>query len=241
MDLLIEILSFVNDNYLKFAIGLVLTLMAIIGYYAEKTNFGNKLKTDTQDEVLPEDTTKIDNFGINDVIKNKNTEVSEHSSFDDAQLDATNLNSTTIQTEINQDNELNKNQNLEINNNGLIQPPTIQSNIVKNEINAKPITVSNNDSMVEGQELLKSTEFVEATNKIETDSDENKIEEDLNNILSKNNSMSTDLMLDIEKLQVEPLAFEKNNTDSEVLVKLNSNIDLPEIDDMKSDIDIWKF
>ena len=35
-------MDFVIENYLWFAIGAVVLLMIIIGYFAEKTNFGKK-------------------------------------------------------------------------------------------------------------------------------------------------------------------------------------------------------
>lgn len=71
-------MDFVIDNYLWFIIGAIVLLMIIIGYFAEKTNFGKiplnsnkekKEKTIEEDSTPVEpDMTSLENVGIADAV-----------------------------------------------------------------------------------------------------------------------------------------------------------------------------
>lgn len=73
-------MDFVINNYLWFIIGAVVLLMIIIGYFAEKTNFGkiplntnkDKKEKNVEEEVTPTDseveTMPMDQIGIADAI-----------------------------------------------------------------------------------------------------------------------------------------------------------------------------
>lgn len=73
-------MEFVVDNYLWFLIGGIVLLMIIIGYFAEKTNFGklplnNKKKQteNNEEQIKPEETEtkeemKLDEIGIADAL-----------------------------------------------------------------------------------------------------------------------------------------------------------------------------
>lgn len=69
-------MEFVVDNYLWFLIGGIVLLMIIIGYFAEKTNFGklplnNKKKQEekTEEQATPEEPEiKLDEIGIADAL-----------------------------------------------------------------------------------------------------------------------------------------------------------------------------
>jgi len=72
-------MDFVIDNYLWFVVGGIVLLMIIIGYFAEKTNFGKKPlsekkpKKETKEIEVPEETeepiiTEVQDQGINDML-----------------------------------------------------------------------------------------------------------------------------------------------------------------------------
>lgn len=243
MDLLIEILNFVNDNYLKFAIGLVLTLMAIIGYYAEKTNFGNKLNVDNKSG--DDDSNKnIKNVGINDLV--------DHNIEQNSVLPTeSNEDASIVETE-----KLNKNvennSNLLINNETQDSIETKNQNdekksdlLINNETQSSVETGNQNDEKKEDNNNLQSNGYVDEVN---NRSDETKINDESNirinseNIFSSNESIDNDLLSDINNMTLDPLKEKNDNKKREdALARLNSNIDLPNIDDLKSDTDIWKF
>lgn len=72
-------MDFVIDNYLWFVIGGIILLMIIIGYFAEKTNFGKKPlsekkpKEETKEVEVPEEVeepsvTELEDKGLNDIL-----------------------------------------------------------------------------------------------------------------------------------------------------------------------------
>ena len=72
-------MDFVIDNYLWFVVGGIVLLMIIIGYFAEKTNFGKKPlnekkpKEETKEIEVPEETeepiiAEVQDQGINDML-----------------------------------------------------------------------------------------------------------------------------------------------------------------------------
>lgn len=78
-------MDFVIDNYLWFIIGGIVILMIIIGYFAEKTDFGKKplrdkkpkeeiKETESVEPTEEETITEIENKGINDVLEQSNVE-----------------------------------------------------------------------------------------------------------------------------------------------------------------------
>ena len=72
-------MDFVIDNYLWFVVGGIVLLMIIIGYFAEKTNFGKKTlsekkpKKEAKEIEVPEETeepiiAEVQDQGINDML-----------------------------------------------------------------------------------------------------------------------------------------------------------------------------
>ena len=68
-----EFLNFINSNYLWLLGGAIITLLAIIGYYADKTNFGQGKRIETIDETKDEKPV-YENKTLVDLIQN-NSEV----------------------------------------------------------------------------------------------------------------------------------------------------------------------
>lgn len=86
-------MDFVVDNYLWFIIGGIVVLMIIIGYFAEKTNFGKqplrKKKSENVEKEIDEQATQdvseveasvsLEEKGINDILEQTNNEYIEDS------------------------------------------------------------------------------------------------------------------------------------------------------------------
>lgn len=275
MDLLIEILNFVNANYLKFAIGLVLSLMAIIGYYAEKTNFGNKLKEDTTNDFDSKQNTFDDKIGLNDAINrdlknpsiDSGTNINQISEENLDNVNNANIANIDVTTDVAQNGNSNPNSINNINSNinsisNVTQPVNPIYNNVGSDINSSD-TITNVDGVDKTALVIESqnnNEMVNITNNVNEEMIDKSLSSDYKNeltqnsidnnvtdvdlefdkTLSKGNSVSDDLIIDIENLKVDPLE-KKDTSNIEKLVKLNSNIELPEIEDLKNDSDIWKF
>lgn len=68
-----EVMQFIMDNYIWFAVGGIVLIMAIIGYIADKTDFGRKTEEKVKKEKKPkkekvvEEPTKVAAQGINDL------------------------------------------------------------------------------------------------------------------------------------------------------------------------------
>lgn len=72
-------MDFIIDNYLWFVIGGIILLMIIIGFFAEKTNFGKKplsekkpkeeaKEVDVTEEVEEPSVTELEDKGLNDIL-----------------------------------------------------------------------------------------------------------------------------------------------------------------------------
>lgn len=258
-----EILNFINDNYLKLIIGLVLILMAIIGYYAEKTNFGNKLKKDEKKE--SEKPISIENIGLNDFVDNNSMVSKENVNVDlpqnqgynneiNSQLPNLENNETVIQPI---DNVKLENANL-ADNKSPIQlnvEPTVENNsnmisnqnevpAIQQELNNNPNTYQENSNIDNNLNVYQEISSFNNNNSSETIvSEENpkkSLEDEFKEVIPEEEKIDNNLIVDINNMKIDPL---KTNdiSDNNVYAKFSSNINLPEINDFENDGDIWKF
>lgn len=93
-------MDFVIDNYLWFVIGGIVILMIIIGYFAEKTDFGKKplrekkpkeeiKEFETVEKVEETNVDEIDDKGINDILEQSREE--EMNTLDVAETEDVNV------------------------------------------------------------------------------------------------------------------------------------------------------
>jgi len=210
-----NILSFFSSNYIILAVVLILILMAIIGYYAEKTNFGTK----PLDEGKKNKKQDIDeNKRLNDYIQ-ENMEID--SNIQKSTEEANKVQNISQASLAEQSAQAMQFGNLNQNN---IQQPVINSNL--------QVESANNNyraNSIEGTDPVTNS----------TDSSTNyNIDEEFSKVISKNN-LSDDLTEDIEQMTIEPLSIDNNVSYDKTLSSIN--IDLPEISDLKDEEDIWKF
>lgn len=234
-----EILNFINDNYLKLIIGLVLILMAIIGYYAEKTNFGNKLKKDDKDK--KDENVNIENIGLNDFVGNNSMDVKENIYNDSTNDTITSMNesveSKNISPLMKEDAEqLNTKSNEEEVSNKVLETTTKFTDIQENLNNQSNVSNAKKEDLALNNENFVSNDNLSVLN----NNSENNLEEEFRKIIPDEDSIEDDLMLDINNMKIDPLDT-NNISDNKAFAKLSSNINLPEINDFGSDNDIWKF
>lgn len=221
MDLSTKIMDFVNENYLSIVIGLVLILMAIIGYYAEKTNFGNKLKKENKKE----NNVDIDNVGLGDYVDNNS--IVNNQNFENSNV---NMQQTVEQIQPMEQ----VNQQIEVQS-----QPMEQQVIINPEVKTQPMQEAVQENLQ--QPVVQTNDNVVSINdtKVEETKDIN-LEEDFEKIISNDEAINNDLMVDIDNMQIEPMDS-VNVVDNNAYAKLSANIDLPEINEFEKSGDVWKF
>lgn len=114
-----EILEYISLNYTWFLIGAIIILLAIIGSYADKTNFGqgkDKLNLDdTPNKDLEESLDLLDNVVDNNLNLNAQNEVKSNDENKESEVQGSNINNNT---------------NNDINNNNIEQT---EKDVVSNE------------------------------------------------------------------------------------------------------------
>lgn len=245
-----EILNFINDNYLKLIIGLVLILMAIIGYYAEKTNFGNKLKKDEKKE--SEKPISIENIGLNDFVDNNsmvskgnvNVDLPQNQGYNNeinSQLPNLENNETVIQSI---DNVKLENTNLADNKSPIqlnVEPMVENnSNMISNQNEVHTIQQELNNNPNTYQEISNFNNNNSSESIVSEEKPKKSLEDEFKEVIPEEEKIDNNLIVDINNMKIDPL---KTNdiSDNNVYAKFSSNINLPEINDFENDGDIWKF
>lgn len=215
---MIAILEYVKEHSTLILIVLGLILLAIIGYYADKTNFGQGKNTE-EDNFEPKSDKSIDDFSnvkINDVIPSNNA-VNSVQNQESNSVD----NGVVLQGKDPQ--LLESVQNLASISNETIQMPEINQLEETNQT-----------------ELLSNYSKKQNKNKrVETKEEEsfNKFEEEFEMVLPKKNLISEDLLSDIDELELGKT--QKINLSE---VPDLDDIDLPKIKNLVvEEQDVWKF
>lgn len=200
-----EILEYITLNYTWFLGGAIIILLAVIGNYADKTNFGQgKIKKSEDSEPANLELAKK---GLDDYIKDSSME-KEVNGSDGANNKDERLKGKLENIENNANNQiLNSNEDLLINN-----------------------KLEKNKEVKQENSIDKSKSFEEEFNNFD---------KEFNSILSKKETISGDLLDDIENLSID---------DDENIKSYNNDIpdlddvELPKIKNLKSQSeDIWKF
>lgn len=220
---MIAILEYVKEHSTLILIVLGLILFAIIGYYADKTNFGQGKKSDEDDsEQSPNKTIEdLSNVKLNEVISLSDmvNNVKEVPSQVGSQV-----NDTTMLQE-NGSKTLEPAQNMIQNSNEVLQ----YSTLVSNESVQIPVTNQPNEQVPKAK----------SNKKIKTKEEEsfNKFEEEFEMVLPKKNIINGDLLSDIDELELG----KTQKIDLSGVPDLD-DIELPRIKKLvNEEQDIWKF
>lgn len=251
-----EVLEYISLNYIWFLIGAIIIVLAIIGHYAEKSNFGqgknknNPLpkekdkEPELEQENLKDLINKNDKDENVDKLETKNIqEIFSENSLEDAQ------NDISVEGESNLDNSTQE-QNLD-----QLQSETDKSsNSDETDINYvdeltddlfNPIESEQTNSNDEEKNETYDSNNIEKSNDLTENSDSTKTREDefkdfdkeFDMVVPKKDIMNEGILEDIEDLSLDNTqVFNKED------IPDLDNIDLPEIRDTNfSENDIWKF
>ena len=223
-----QVLEYILANYTWFLVGAVLVLLAIIGYYADKTNFGQGNKTSQNQNDLgknEDNSIDISNVRLSDVTKpeNKNeildipVDVSNNNSDENIQISLTDSNS-----ELNAENSIVKDNNDTVNN----------MDVKFNKIENTEPSVEQISTTEESQDVINNESVVQSN-----EEKFNMFSAEFDSLLPKKNIINTDLLSDIEDLELD----KTQKIDLSGVPDLD-DIELPKIVGLSSnDEDIWKF
>ena len=207
-----QILEYILANYTWFLVGIVIILLAIVGYYADKTNFGqgkeNKLKENEHDK---------------DEMLNNNIEQTD--AENNAEVLVENLNVEKTNEEIVGEVD---NHDVVSNIDSEIKNRTVESDESQNiELIPRELPDAESEIKEEKQEdTLKISE-----------EKFNMFSEEFEALMPKKNIINTDLLSDIDDLELD----KTQKIDLNIVPNLD-DIELPKIMELSAeDEDIWKF
>lgn len=238
---MIHILEYITQHYTLFLGGIFLILLAIIGYYADKTNFGQGKKSEIKENNNTDDV-DINNVGILDAVNHNTEEVLKDSEINNQNINQENSSIISSDSVKKNDNDSLTESN-SINNNSIEIQQSFQDN--SSLSTSEQILKSNSNS----EDLFDSKIFEELTvpvaSIINSKSDDreakeeafNKFSDEFNSILPKKELLNEDLLNDIDDLELGKT--QKINLN---IVPDLDDIDLPKIKNLASEErDIWKF
>lgn len=244
-----QILEYIMQHYTLFLGGAILILLAIIGYYADKTNFGqgksnnleesdNKIN-DNKLEITDE--SEIHDQVDNDIVNNDNL-----NNLEQSKEETTN---SVIEEQQNIDLTTGDNNLLEVlkeqNNVELVNDTSLEENLLGEEVNVQPQNVDLSSTTPKNEnfsnEILSEENTVyekeRKINPLLTDEEVNRFNTEFDALLPKKDVIDNDLLSDIEDLDFEKT--QKLNLDD---IGDLDNIELPKIKQInKEEQDIWKF
>lgn len=258
---MIQVLEYIMQHYALFLGSAILILLAIIGYYADKTNFGQGKNSDNKEK---KETSKIENLGLADITGN-NENNNDISHIDDSIQPIPHLsgdvnNQLSENAVIEESNQLNiqGTENLQVPIAEQVENTISQENLnapVSQNINLIENTVSQNANDISAENFSKHQvdienmpsqiiDLVNNTTMAEEKDDSllneeafNKFNDEFNSILPKRELIEADLLSDIDDLELD----KTQKLDLSDVPDLD-DIELPKIKQFATDEqDIWKF
>lgn len=222
---MINILEYISTNYTLFLLGAITILLAIIGSYADKTNFGqgkknldNSKKEDINKEIL--------NMRITDVIGPQNEEKNEN--VEDIKSTEKVENLETAGSDV---------PTLVDTNHGISNPAKENNDVTKEESNQKNDTELKEEKKESQENTVNNGAEDNSTNE-NLDEQFEKLDEMFDEVLPKKEIVSGDLLDEVNSISLDNKIQDKS---FDAIPSLD-NFELPEIKDLKTtDDDIWKF
>lgn len=241
-----QVLEYITQNYTWFLGGSILILLAIIGYYADKTNFGQGKTSDIKDEDSSKKSRNIQEIGLLDItsnsdndenlqlINNENQESSE-STINNEQAVINNANGkNTDNTELME----------QTNSENMIVQEKVNSNVSNEKFVYDSDNILKNDGLPEKAELLNNDDVVvdvnlvkKSANVVLSEEAINSFNEEFELLLPKKELIDTDLLSDIDDLKLDKTQKLNLSNISEF-----EDIELPKIKHSGPiEQDVWKF
>ena len=237
-----QVLEFLSSNYLWFLVGAIVILLAIIGYVADKTNFGQGKNDESNKKNI--DLERLNSMGIDqlnaeNLEKEQQLEIQEQP--DDLVQQNEFINANDITTNIN--NDINLSSDNQDENKYNLDDVSLEETSQTLEKDSKKI--------INGVDLSDFFNSTETLNKkiIDNDSKEVEVETVLLEEKMENFDKEFDLFLPEKEVidsnlleDIDDLNFDKTQKLDFGDIESLSNIELPNIKNVKKeDHDIWKF
>lgn len=246
-----EIVSFFVSNYIWFLGAIIIILLAIIGYVADKTNFGQGKNIDDQIDMESLNSMGIDQLYSRNIeqqekeeqVKNEqqipNTLQSENNNLNLQEPDLNNLFDQNNNLENNVTNEGNNNI-LNLSNDLSISEPVNLSEVKQEtkNINVDLSSVLASTQVINDKiDKMKNNVGINLDVETAVDYNNNDFDEEFNLLLPEKEVIENDLLSDIEDIELDKtLKYDFSD------ISNFSNIELPSIKDVnKKNHDLWKF
>lgn len=214
-----EILEYITANYTWFLGGAIIILLAIIGSYADKTNFGQGKKNIEKTE--EQEMAKLENKRLSEYINSDSTEKEK------TNLDINDNNNKNISPDNSVIDSTEKIKNLGDNDN-LVSDNKIKKSELELNINDILSDTASKANYISNEEKNEDNSFEESYNKLD---------EEFNAILPKKEVIEDDMLEDIENLSLDKTQKFNLNDIPDL-----DDVELPEINKLgKSEKNIWKF
>ena len=221
-----QMLEYIMQHYTLFLGCSILILLAIIGYYADKTNFGQGKNSDSNDKK----TKDIDDMKFSNVMETSDEDAAEvmpEGVVEDQNVDTIEENAELINENV---NNIDSNQ-LDISNE--LIPENMPVSVDENISEANNVSYDNIDTNV----VLHENIDLEKNSSVLSEEEFDRFDEEFNSLLPKKELINTDLLSDIEGLELE----KTQKLDLNDVPDLD-DIELPKIKQLAQDEqDIWKF
>lgn len=236
-----QVLEYIMQNYTLFLFVAILILLAVIGYYAEKTNFGQGKVDKIKEQKNPDSEKDLKNTRLMNVVNS-----SEINSQNNIVSDVRNNTENLVEEQNNTISNVNYNENLindktiNVQTNSMGNTQNVNESIEGKKETENPIidaihkelNLVSNDVIFNEEEIKKK----EIKNKKREEAF-NKFSDEFDALLPKREIISDDLLSEIEDLELGKT--QKFNLKD---LKRFDNIKLPRISDtVTEDQDIWKF
>jgi hypothetical protein len=236
-----QVLEYITQNYTLFLFGAIIILLAVIGYYAEKTNFGQGKVDKIKEQKNPDSEKDLKNTRLMNVVNS-----SEINSQNNIVSDVRNNTENLVEEQNNTISNVNYNENLindktiNVQTNSMGNTQNVNESIEGKKETENPIidaihkelNLVSNDVIFNEEEIKKK----EIKNKKREEAF-NKFSDEFDALLPKREIISDDLLSEIEDLELGKT--QKFNLKD---LKRFDNIKLPRISDtVTEDQDIWKF
>lgn len=229
-----QVLEYITQNYTLFLFGAIIILLAVIGYYAEKSNFGQGKADRTKDEKNTKNEIELKNTDLMDVINNDVETNTKNSVQDNTESNIEN----TIQVESNITSTPDSNQNLLDDKEIGVEKNSLQHSENEEMVNPiidaihKELNLVSNNTIFNAEEIKKKE-----TKNQKREEAFNKFSDEFDALLPKKEIIDDDLLSEIDDLELGKT--QKFNLKD---FKGFDNINLPRISDtVTEEQDIWKF
>lgn len=247
-----EILNFIISNYIWFLAIIIVILLAIIGYVADKTNFGQGKNIDDQIDMESLNSMGIDQLYSRNIEQQEKEEQVQNEQQIPSTLQSENNNLNLQEPDLNnlfdQNNNLENNVTNEENNNILNLSNDLS---ISEPVNLSEVKQETKNINVDLSSVLASTQVINdkidkmknnvgINLELETAVEDNKnddFDEEFNLLLPEKEIIENDLLSDIDDIELDKtLKYDFSD------ISNFSNIELPTIKDVnKKNHDLWKF